>query len=139
MLETVVISVAAVAGLVILGLMFYAARQADLNLGRRVQDANAGGRPLSLDERAAVRVRGVRPIPPDENVGGWYARYRRRNALTGFHARIGVLLLSYLVVFALAVGLLGFPLGFIAMYVLGLVAIVGLHLLRRNTPTDEQP
>src|SRR4051812_22468725 len=94
MLETVVILFAVLVAVAIIGLFLYAARQADLSLERRVQDAEAGGRPLSLDERSAVRVRGVHPIPPDEDVGGPYARYRRRNALTKTHARLAVWLLG---------------------------------------------
>jgi hypothetical protein len=135
MLETVVIAAAVAGGLATLGLMFHAARQADLSLERRVQDAEAGGRPLSADERAAIRVRGYRPIPQNEDGGGWYARYRRRNALTRGHLVIGALLLGYVVVFALAVDLLGFPLGAVAMYLLGLVAI-GLYVIgtRRTAP-----
>jgi Flp pilus assembly protein TadB len=139
MLETVVLSVAAVGGVAILGLMFYAARQADSNLQRRVQDAEAGERPLSVDERAAVQVRGYQPIPPNEDGGGWYARYRRRNALARTHVRFGMLLFSYMAAFALVVDLLGVPLGFITMYLLGQVA-VGLYVLRRRSmATDRRP
>jgi hypothetical protein len=139
MLETVVLSFAAVVGVAILGLAFYAAHQADLNLQRRFQDAEAGGRPLSADEKAAVQVRGIRPIPPNEDGGGWYARYRRRNALTRNHVLIGILLVSYLVVFAFVVELVGFPLGLITMSLLGQAA-VGLYVLRsRSTGAERRP
>jgi hypothetical protein len=140
MLETVVILFAAVVGVALLALAFYAAHQQDSNLQRRVDAAEAGGRPLSPDERATVLVRGIRPTsPPDEGGGGWYARYRRRNALTRTQALIGAVLGSYLTVFAVVVGLLGLPLGFIAMYLLGLLA-VGLYALRnRRTATGRRP
>lgn len=139
MLETVVVLCAAAVSVGILGLAFYAARQADLNLQRRVEDAEAGGRPLSADERAAVRVRGVRPIPQSEGGGGWYARYRRRNALTRTHALIGMLLAAYLVVFAFMVELLGFPLAIIATYLLLQLAVVLNLLRRRRTATGRRP
>ena len=139
MLETVVILVAALGFVALLGLMFYAAHQADSSLQRRVQDAEAGGRPLSADERAAVQVRGIRTIPPNEDGGGWYARYRRRNALTRTHAVIGIVVVSYLAVFAVVVELVGFPLGLITMYLLGLAA-VGRYVPRsRSTRAERHP
>lgn len=140
MLETVVILFAAAVCVALLVLMFYAAHQQDLNLQRRVDDAEAGGRQLSPDEKGTVLVRGIRPTsPPDEGGGGWYARYRRRNALTGTQVLIGLLLVSYLAVFAFVVDLLGFPLGFITMYLLGQLA-VGLYVLRSRRPaTGRRP
>ena len=139
MLETVVILFAAVVCVALLVLMFYVAHQQDLNLQRRVDDAETGGRPLSPDESARVLVRGIRPTArPDEGGGGWYARYRRRNALTRTHAVIGMLMLGYLVVFALVVDLLGFPLGFITMYLLG-QAGVGVYVLLRRRHGSRSP
>jgi hypothetical protein len=67
MLETIVIVAAVFIGLVILGLLFYAARQADSTLQRRIDSAEAGGRPLSLDERSAMKVRRLRPTPPRQD------------------------------------------------------------------------
>lgn len=48
--------------------------------------------------------------------------------LSRTHAVIGVLVLNYAVVFALVVDLLGFPLGFITMCLLGQAA-VGVYVL----------
>jgi hypothetical protein len=71
MLETIVVLFAVAVGVAMLGLAFYAAHQADLNLERRIQDAGAGGRPLSADESAAVRARRLRPVVPGERGGSW--------------------------------------------------------------------
>jgi Flp pilus assembly protein TadB len=131
MLETVVIVVAGTGSLALLALAFYSARQADLNLQRRVDDAEAGGHPLTPSEQAAVRTRGIRPTRPEKDQVGWYGRYRQRSALTRTQVVFIALIPVYLMAFALVIDLLGVPLGFITMYLLGQLA-VGLYVLHRR-------
>jgi hypothetical protein len=135
MLETVVISFAALLTVAIISLLMYAAHQRDLNLRRRFDAAETGGHPLSPDERAAVKGQGWDRVPPGDDSGWWYSRYRRRRALTRTDLLKGVLLCAYLGVFAVAVRRLGFALGFIVMYLLGLTAVAVLVLTKRRTGT----
>ena len=79
MLQTLVILFVCLLALALLGLWFYAARQADLSIERRIQDAESGGRPLSRDEQAAVLARRLRPhdaLPP--GVADWPLQSRSR-------------------------------------------------------------
>ncbi len=94
MLQTLVILFACLIFLAILGLMFYAAHEADMSIERRIQDAESGGRRLSIDEQAAVVTRGLRPrdaLPPGE--GNFTPQSRRLSWLL-----LGVPLLAGFVV-----------------------------------------
>jgi Flp pilus assembly protein TadB len=104
----------------------------DLNLERRFESAEAGGRPLSLDERTRIRRLGWYRVPPNAQTGNWYSRYRRRRALTRVHLLYVVLLCVYFAVFVMLVGLVGFPLAFIAMYFLAQATVLGVALFAKR-------